>query len=167
MKQKIPGTLIHFFGFHLFYYAIGVSAYLWFIARFSTEVAGNPLQLSLAWALPIGAIVYLPVTIFLYRLSGDKPLAPIRIAKYTTGWLVCSMLTGICTAGYIGLSFVAADPVAIEVAQPEVDTFAAHTHTIYHTSSGDRFEVAAGDGKKSLLVFKSRLGYYYWADRKF
>ena len=167
MKQKIPGTLIHFFGFHMFYYAIGVSAYLWFIARFSTEVAGNPLHLSLRWALPIGAIIYIPVTLYLYRLSGSKPPAPIRIAKYATGWMACSVLTGICTAGYIALSFVVADPVATDIAQPVSTSFIPRTNIAYRTNSGEQFQVSAADSRKSLLVFKSRLGYYYWVDRKF
>jgi len=167
MKQKIPGTLIHFFGFHMFYYAIGLSAYFWFVARFSTEVAGDPLRLSLDWALPIGAIIYLPVTLYLYRLSGNKPLAPIRAAKYATGWMICSVLTGICTAGFIALSFVVTDPAATDIAQPATNTFSPRTRITYRTNSGDQFQVAAEDSRKSLLVFKSRLGYYYWVDRKF
>lgn len=166
MKHRIPDALVHFFGFHMFYYAIGFCAHLWFMAHFSTEISGNPLRLSMQYALPVAFLIYLPIIVYVYRRSTGKPSTPARIAKYGISLLVYSMLTGITTAGYVGLLSVTGKPLETDLASPVTDAFRPGSGMIYQTNSGKRFKTETDNADKTLMVFKSRFGYYYWVDKK-
>lgn len=175
MKTEIPGPLVHFFGFHMFFYVIGLSCLAWFHLHFSTELDGEPLQLALHHAWPLAVIFYAPFAIYLFRLPPTRAVSGRRLAKYALGLGFASFLTAAASAGYLGLSYLAglSTPTAVAVlTQPAtrknpVAVYQVTSETGIINDSAGKFRVSGMRQHKHLELFRGWTGYYFWADRKF
>lgn len=175
MKTEIPGPLVHFFGFHMFFYVIGMSVLSWFHLHFSTEVGGEPLRLTLRYGWPLAFLLYLPVAMYLFRLSPIKPANSRRLTRYILGICLASFLTAVSSAGYLGLSYLAgrSNPPAVAIlTRPAVheDTFAVYqvTSQVAVANPGpSQFRGPGARQQKHLEIFQGWTGVYFWADRKF
>ena len=157
---------MHFLGFHMFYIVIGISLYVWFRLGHETEYDGNPLYLSLKFAWPVAALIYLPIAWRLFTLPGPSKSEPKRILKYVSAMILFSFITGFSTSGYMSLLYLAGGPQEVMVANPVTDQTEAGALVTYQTSNGQRFQVEADGRKKTLNVRKGLFGFYYWEDKK-